>query len=74
MNEKPKQPDWYAVLEVNPRATYEEIKVAYREKVRLYHPDKTASKEADPRYYAVDEAWRVLRNEMMRSAYDMLRG
>ena len=34
--------DPYALLEVSPRATPEEIKTAYKRAVARYHPDKVA--------------------------------
>jgi DnaJ-domain-containing protein 1 len=33
---------WHEVLEVNADANLAEVKVAYREKIGLYHPDKVA--------------------------------
>jgi DnaJ-domain-containing protein 1 len=33
---------WYEVLEVHPNANISEIKVAYRRKIALYHPDRVA--------------------------------
>ena len=33
------EPDYYAVLEVERRATQEQIKASYRDLARTYHPD-----------------------------------
>jgi DnaJ-class molecular chaperone len=34
------EPTWFEVLEVAPTASVNEIKAAYRERVRQYHPDR----------------------------------
>ena len=39
-NGGPEHPDPYAVLEIDPGASTEEIKAAYRSLVAQYHPDK----------------------------------
>jgi DnaJ-domain-containing protein 1 len=33
---------WWSVLEVSPRASADEIRRAYRSKIKLYHPDRVA--------------------------------
>jgi DnaJ-domain-containing protein 1 len=39
--EEPDEP-WYEVLGVSPNATQDDIKSAYREKIKQYHPDKVS--------------------------------
>ncbi|WP_293752667.1 DnaJ family molecular chaperone [Limnohabitans sp. Rim8] len=34
---------WYKTLDVNPGASFDEIKAAYKRKVSQYHPDKVSS-------------------------------
>jgi DnaJ-class molecular chaperone len=34
---------WYEILGVTSNATYDEIKTAYREQIKLYHPDRVAA-------------------------------
>jgi DnaJ-domain-containing protein 1 len=39
-DESRREPTWFEVLGVSPTASVDEIKNAYRERVRQYHPDR----------------------------------
>jgi molecular chaperone DnaJ len=64
-------PDLYAVLEVDPSASTEELKRAYRRLARQYHPDANdgdASSEA--RFKEVSQAYEILSDPERRANYD----
>ncbi len=63
--------DYYAILGIDAEATPEEIKGAYRELVRRYHPDSPEGDEE--KFRLVQEAYEVLREEPLRRAYDRQR-
>jgi Ca-activated chloride channel family protein len=65
------QKDYYAVLDVSLNADADEIKQAYREKARDYHPD-SGHGDAE-RFREVQEAYEVLRDEVLRRAYNRQR-
>lgn len=53
--------DYYAILEIDKDATEKEIKSAYRQLSKKYHPDKNAgSEEAHQKFIEVGEAYDVL--------------
>lgn len=67
-------PDYYARLGVQPSASPEEIRAAYREKAQETHPDHNPEdSEAAERFQAVKEAYEVLRDPERRDAYDRAR-
>jgi len=65
------QKDYYAILDVSLNADEEEIKQAYRQKARDYHPD-SGHGDAE-RFREAQEAYEVLRDEVLRRAYDRQR-
>ena len=67
-------PDYYARLGVQPSASAEEIRAAYREKARETHPDHNPDDpRAAERFQAVKDAYQVLRDPDRREAYDRAR-
>ncbi len=63
--------DYYAILDVSVNADDDQIKQAYREKARDYHPD-SGHGDVDL-FREVQEAYEVLRDEVLRRAYDRQR-
>ena len=63
-------PDYYGVLGVDPSATIEELRSAYRTLVRKYHPDVTTDAEGPLRFQEVQEAYEMLRDPECRESYD----
>ncbi|KAA0150305.1 hypothetical protein FNF27_04860 [Cafeteria roenbergensis] len=59
----------YDRLGVDPKATGEQLRVAYRALALELHPDK-AGDHARARFDAVQEAWERLRDEESRRKYD----
>ena len=62
--------DYYAALGVEPEATPDEIKRAYRKLARKYHPDVSKEKDAEARFKDLAEAYEVLKDPERRAAYD----
>ena len=65
--------DYYQILGVSHDASSEEIRAAYRERAREYHPDRNPSPDAVERMQEINEAWEVLRDASLRPAYDRWR-
>lgn len=64
--------DYYDVLEVPRDASQADIRRAYREKVKEYHPDVSDHPKAAERFQAVTRAEEVLGDEGERDRYDRL--
>jgi molecular chaperone DnaJ len=65
------KPDYYEILGVDPSASQEEIKRAYRSLARRCHPDVNQNDpEATERFKAATEAYEILSDPQRRSQYD----
>lgn len=62
--------DHYKVLGVPRDASEREIKRAYRERVKQWHPDLNTSVKAAEVFQALHEAYITLKDDGLRAAYD----
>jgi molecular chaperone DnaJ len=62
--------EYYETLGVSRTASAEEIKRAYRNLARKYHPDVNKQPDADTKIKEINEAYEVLSDENKRRTYD----
>jgi len=63
--------DYYEILEVETRASTEEIKKAYRVLALKYHPDRNpGNPEAEEKFKEATEAYEILGDPQKRARYD----
>ena len=68
----PKEKEYYSILGIDRTATPEQIKEAYRQKVKQHHPDVQGSAEPDAaKFRDVTEAFGVLSVRESRVNYDL---
>jgi curved DNA-binding protein CbpA len=64
--------DFYDLLGLSPDATQEDVKRAFREKVREYHPDLNDDPRAQAQFTALKTAYETLEDPNEREAYDRM--
>lgn len=62
--------DYYQILGVSKNSTEAEIKKAYRNQARKYHPDVNKSQDSETRFKEINEAYQVLSDPGKREAFD----
>ncbi len=63
--------DYYKILGLDSsKATNEEIKQAYREQAKKFHPDINGNKFSEERFKDINEAYKILSEESSRKRYD----
>ncbi|WP_376694330.1 DnaJ C-terminal domain-containing protein [Wenzhouxiangella sp. EGI_FJ10409] len=65
--------DYYKTLGVEPDASADDIRRAYRKLARKYHPDRNKESGSEDRFKEVGEAYEVLKDAEKRKQYDQLR-
>lgn len=73
MSETKPAPTYYDLLNLHPSASPQDIRRAYRELSKLYHPDTTMlpAPEATAKFYQLNEAYATLSSPERRFAYDL---
>ena len=62
--------DYYETLGVSKNASQEEIKQAYKNLAKKYHPDVSTEQNAEHKFKEINEAFSVLGDEQKRKNYD----
>ena len=62
--------DYYALLRISPNATQEEIRLAFRQMARTYHPDINNAPDAEAKFREINEAYEILADPEKRKSYD----
>src|SRR5450432_4766927 len=62
--------DYYEVLGIGKAAGDKEIKGAYRELAKRFHPDRNPEEGAEEKFKEASEAYSVLSDAQKRAAYD----
>ncbi len=65
--------DYYSILQVDPAATEEQVRSAYKRLALIWHPDLSVHPEANRRMQLINEAYGILGSQEKRAEYDRLR-
>ncbi len=62
--------DYYEILGVPRNASKDDLKRAFRQLARQYHPDVSEAADGEERFKEINEAYQVLSDDDKRAAYD----
>lgn len=62
--------DYYAILNIKPYESKENIKRAFKRQALEWHPDRNTATEANERMQLINEAYLILGDDEARSKYD----
>jgi curved DNA-binding protein CbpA len=64
--------DYYKLLGLNSKASFEDVRAAYRRLAKKYHPDVSDSTDAEIWMRLINEAYEILGNPSKRAIYDFV--
>lgn len=64
------EPNWYAILGIQSKASAAEIKSAFRKLAHQYHPDKTQNPVYTEQFKQIKKAYEILGNPSSKFQYD----
>jgi curved DNA-binding protein CbpA len=67
-----KEENYYQILDISEDASPEEIKKAYRNLARKYHPDINKESQTDEMFKKINNAYKVLSDHSKRVSYDKI--
>jgi len=62
--------DYYSILGINENATNDQIKIAFRTLIKIWHPDVCSQKDAKVKFTEIVEAYEILSDLHKRKEYD----
>ena len=65
--------DYYSILEINEYATTDEIRIAFRRLMKIWHPDVCSQNDAKERFVEIVDAYKILNDQHKRAEYDQKR-
>jgi tetratricopeptide (TPR) repeat protein len=65
--------DYYGILGIDKNGTLRDVKTAYRDLAKKYHPDVNKSSDAAREMQCLNEAYSVLGDPIKRAEYDQIR-
>jgi hypothetical protein len=64
--------NYYQILGIPPSANAEEVKKAFRQLVKYYHPDLNPAANAAEQFHLIHQAYETLSDPVKRSYYDLI--
>lgn len=62
--------DYYAILEIDEKATQDEVKIAFKRQALKWHPDRNPGVDTTKRMQEINEAYLILKDTEARIRYD----
>jgi curved DNA-binding protein CbpA len=63
--------DFYSILDVHPETDKEDIRKAYMQLARQYHPDVSQAPDARDRFEEINQAYTILSDDQTRAFYNL---